>query len=79
MEGKNRWLGNGSIERVWRGGKYEDVDLRLRNTYKNTYEALAELRSGLRRYFDFYNATRRHTALARRTPDAVYCVATAAT
>ena len=27
---------------------------------------------GLTRYFDFYNARRRHTALDRRTPDAVY-------
>ena len=34
--------------------------------------APAALRVGLTRYFDFYNARRRHTALDRRTPDAVY-------
>ncbi len=32
----------------------------------------AALRAGLTRYFDFYNTRRRHTALDRRTPDAVY-------
>ena len=30
------------------------------------------LRAGLARYFEFYNARRRHSALDRRTPDAVY-------
>ena len=45
--------------------KYEDVYLRA-------YETPAALRVGLTRYFDFYNARRRHTALDRRTPDAVY-------
>ena len=29
-------------------------------------------RSGLARYFGFYNTKRRHSALDRRTPDAVY-------
>ena len=36
------------------------------------YETPAALRAGLTRYFDFYNTRRRHTALDRRTPDAVY-------
>ena len=31
-----------------------------------------ELRAGLARYFGFYNTKRRHSALDRRTLDAVY-------
>ena len=40
--------------------------------YLRAYETPADLRKGLVRYFDFYNARRRHSALDRRTPDAVY-------
>ena len=45
--------------------KYEDVYLRA-------YETPTELRTGLARYVGFYNDKRRHSALDRRTPDAVY-------
>ena len=65
MNGKGRWIDNVFVERLWRGVKYEDVYLRA-------YETPSELRRGLTRYFDFYNARRRHSALDRRTPDAVY-------
>ena len=65
MDGKGRWVDNGFVERLWRSVKYEDVYLRA-------YETPADLRKGLVRYFDFYNARRRHSALDRRTPDAVY-------
>jgi putative transposase len=65
MDGKGRWVDNVFVERLWRSVKYEDVYLRA-------YETPAHLRSGLARYFDFYNARRRHSALDRRTPDAVY-------
>ncbi len=57
--------GNVFVERLWRSVKYEDVYLRA-------YETPTELRAGLARYFDFYNTKRRHSALDRRTPDAVY-------
>ena len=30
------------------------------------------VRAGLGKYFEFYNTKRRHSALDRRTPDAVY-------
>ncbi len=59
-----RWLDNVFVERLWRSVKYEDIYLRA-------YDTPAALRVGLTRYF-FYNARRRHTALDRRTPDAVY-------
>ena len=65
MDGKGRWVDNVFVERLWRSVKYEDVYLRA-------YETPRELRAGLARYFTFYNARRRHSALDRRTPDAVY-------
>lgn len=65
MDGKGRWMDNVFIERLWRSVKYEDVYLRA-------YETPAELRAGLSRYFEYYNGRRRHSALDRRTPDAVY-------
>ena len=65
MDGKGRWVDNVFVERLWRSVKYEDVYLRA-------YETPADLRQGLARYFDFYNARRRHSALDRRTPDTVY-------
>ena len=65
MDGKGRWVDNVFVERLWRSVKYEDV-------YLCAYETPAELRAGLTRYFDFYNTRRRHSALGRRTPDAVY-------
>ena len=65
MDGKGRWVDNVFVERLWRSVKYEDVYLRA-------YETPAELRAGLTRYFAFYNTRRRHSALDRRTPDAVY-------
>ena len=65
MDGKGRWIDNVFIERLWRSVKYEDIYLRA-------YETPAALRAGLTRCFDFYNTRRRHTALDRRTPDAVY-------
>jgi len=65
MDGKGRWVDNVLVERLWRSVKYEDVYLRA-------YETSTELRAGLARYFTFYNTRRRHSALDRRTPDAVY-------
>ena len=65
MDGKGRWVDNVFVERLWRSVKYEDVYLRA-------YETPTELRRGLTRYFEFYNTKRRHSALDRRTPDAVY-------
>jgi putative transposase len=65
MDGKGRWVDNVFVERLWRSVKYEDVYLRA-------YETPFDLRLGLARYFEFYNTRRRHSALDRRTPDAVY-------
>jgi putative transposase len=64
MDGKGRWLDNVFIERLWRSVKYEDV-------YLKGYDSIGAARQGGRRYFEFYNAWRRHQGLDRRTPDGV--------
>ena len=65
MDGKGRWVDNVFVERLWRSLKYEHL-------YLHAYETPAQLRAGLGHYFEFYNTRRRHSALDRRTPDAVY-------
>ena len=65
MDGKGRWLDNVFVERLWRSVKQEDVYLR-------GYETVPQLRSGLARYFGFYNGQRRHQSLGYRTPAQVY-------
>ena len=65
MDGKGRWMDNVFVERLWWSVKYQDV-------YLKAYESIAEARKGLTKYFDFYNRSRRHQSLDRRTPDDVY-------
>ena len=65
MDGQGRWVDNVVVERLWRSVKYEDV-------YLHAYETPATLRAGLAAYVQFYNSERRHQALNRQTPDAVY-------
>ena len=65
MDGKGRWIDNVFIERLWRSVKYEEV-------YLHAYANGTEARTGLTRYFSFYNARRSHQALVYRTPDEVY-------
>jgi putative transposase len=65
MDGKGRWRDNVFVERLWKSVKYEEV-------YLHAYDTVSAARSGLARYFQFYNQRRPHSALDRRTPDAVY-------
>lgn len=65
MDGKWRWVDKVFVERLWRSVKYEDVYLRADETP-------AALRISLTHYFRFYNTQRRHQAMNRRTPVAVY-------
>jgi putative transposase len=51
MDGKGRWIDNVFIERLWRSVKYEEV-------YLHAYLNGTEARTGLTRYFSFYNARR---------------------
>jgi putative transposase len=53
------------IERLWRSVKYEEV-------YLHAYANGTEARTGLTRYFSFYNERRSHQSLDYRTPDEMY-------
>lgn len=64
MDGKGRWMDNVFIERLWWSVKYQDI-------YLKAYSSIAEVRRGLKEYFEFYNR-RRHQNLDRRSPDDVY-------
>ena len=65
MDGKGSWRDNVFIERFWRTVKYEEV-------YIRAYDTVAEARSSIGRYLEFYNGRRPHSALDRRTPDQAY-------
>jgi putative transposase len=65
MDGKGSWRDNVFVERFWRSLKYEEV-------YLKAYESVAEARSSIGHYLEFYNGRRPHSALDRRTPDQAY-------
>lgn len=65
MDGKGCWRDNVFVERLWRSVKYEEV-------YLHAYASVPEARSGIGRYFRFYNAVRPHSSLGCRTPDQIY-------
>ncbi len=65
MDGRGRALDNVFIERLWRTLKYEDI-------YLHDYCDGRDLHQGLDKYFTFYNAERKHSSLAKRTPLQVY-------
>jgi putative transposase len=65
MDGKGAWRDNVFVERLWKSVKYEEVYLRA-------YETVAEARSSIGRYLDFYNSRRPHSSLDDRTPDQAY-------
>ena len=64
MDGKGAWRDNIFVERLWRSVKYEEV-------YLNAYESMADARQSLKKYFEFYNQSRKHQTL-KATPDQVY-------
>jgi putative transposase len=65
MDGRGAWRDNVFVERLWRSVKYEEVYLRA-------YDSVAEARTSIGRYFDFYNRKRPHSSLDARTPDQAY-------
>ena len=65
MDGKGRWVDNVFVERLWRSLKYEEV-------YLKGYASVAEARTSISNYLDFFNQQRRHQSLDRQTPDEVY-------
>jgi putative transposase len=65
MDGKGAWRDKVFVERLWRSVKYEEV-------YLHAYDSVSSARTGLDRYFRFYNGRRPHSSLDRQTPDQVY-------
>lgn len=65
MDGKGRWMDNVFIERLWRSLKYECVFL-------HDWAFGSEVRGGIGKWLEFYNARRPHQGLGYLTPDEVY-------
>ena len=65
MDGKGRWADNIWIERIWRTIKYECVHLL-------GLESLPELRVELKKYIDYYNNRRLHSAINYKQPMVTY-------
>lgn len=65
MDGKGRAQDNIFIERLWWTIKHQYL-------YLHAFENGSQLRSGLKRWFEFYNCERSHQALEAKTPDEVY-------
>ena len=64
-DGRGRVFDNIFIERLWRTVKYEEV-------YINDYQSVNDAKSGLSRYFDFYNRERPHQSLGYMTPQEIH-------
>lgn len=65
MDGKGRFLDNIFVERLWRSLKYECV-------YLHAWETGSQARAGIRKWMEFYNKTRPHSALGGKPPAVVY-------
>jgi putative transposase len=65
MDGRGRCFDNIFIERLWRSLKYEEVYLR-------EYALVPEARTGIGKWFQFYNHDRPHQGLQYRTPAECY-------
>src|SRR5436189_5390176 len=63
--GRDLFIDNIFIERLWRTVKYEEV-------YVKDYVDVLEAISNLKSYFTFYNHERPHQSLGYRTPAAIY-------
>ncbi|SDL80078.1 Integrase core domain-containing protein [Aliiruegeria lutimaris] len=62
--GKGRFLDNIFVERLWRSLKYECV-------YLHAWETGSEAKAGVRKWMDFYNRKRPHSALGGKPPATV--------
>jgi putative transposase len=69
MDGKGRCLDNIFCERLWRSLKYEEV-------YLKAYVTVAEAKTQISNWFNFYNDQRPHQALSYHTPREFFAAAT---
>lgn len=65
MDGRGAWRDNVFVERLWRSVKYEHV-------YKYAYDSVADARTKIATYLDWYNLERAHSAIGDQTPDEAY-------
>ena len=65
MDGKGRFLDNIFVERLWRSLKYECV-------YLHAWKTGTEAQAGVRKWMEFYNQQRPHSALGSNIPAVVY-------
>lgn len=65
MDGRGAWRDNVFVERLWKTVKYERV-------YLYAYETVREARRSIMQYFDWYNRSRPHSQLGKKTPDEFY-------
>ena len=67
MDGRGAWRDNVIIERLWKSVKYERV-------YLHAYDSVNEARKSIAQYLDWYNRSRPHSKLEKKTPDEAYAV-----
>jgi len=65
MDGRGAWRDNVFVERVWRSVKYECV-------YLHAYDSVAQARTSIMQYVEWYNRSRPHSSLDRKTPYQAY-------
>lgn len=65
MDGKGRFLDNIFVERLWRSLKYECF-------YPHTCETGSQAEADVRKWIEFYNHKRPHSALGGQPPAVVY-------
>jgi len=67
MDGRGAWRDNVFIERLWKSVKYERV-------YLYAYDTVTEAKRSIMQYIDWYNRSRPHSNLGKKTPDEAYTV-----
>lgn len=67
MDGRGAWRDNVFVERLWKSVKYERV-------YLHAYDSVTEARKSILQYMDWYNRSRPHSSLNKKTPDEAYAV-----
>jgi putative transposase len=67
MDGRGAWRDNVLVERLWKSMKYERM-------YLHAYDSVTEARASIMQYMDWYNRSRPHSGLGRKTPDEAYAV-----
>ena len=63
---------NIKINQVFRGGETIVEEVKYEDIYLRAYDSASAVRTGLNRYFNFYNSRRPHSSLDGQTPDHVY-------